>query len=81
MKPTPAGWPRLSSAVFYNSASAAIPWLCEAFGFELQLRVDGERGEVAHSQLTFGEALIMVSEGAEHRPPRFGVPFRSPQAL
>ncbi len=50
MKPTPAGWPRLSSAVFYDSATEAIPWLCKAFGFEVQLRVDGDDGSVDHSQ-------------------------------
>ncbi|UXH77831.1 VOC family protein [Roseateles amylovorans] len=81
MKPPPAGWPRLSSAIFYNRAALAIPWLCEAFGFEVQLRVDGEHGDIAHSQLVFGEALVMVSEGGEGRPQRFGVPLRSPQAL
>lgn len=82
MKPTPAGWPRLSSAVFYESAAKAIPWLCEAFGFELQLRIDGDDGSVVHSQLTFGEALIMVAEGGEgQRSQRFGIPLRSPKGV
>ena len=31
MKPTPAGWPRFSSAVVYRDAAAAIDWLCDAF--------------------------------------------------
>ena len=33
MKPTPSDWPRMSSAVVYLDAVAAIRWLCEAFGF------------------------------------------------
>ncbi len=81
MRPPPTGWPRLSCSIFYNRAALAIPWLCEAFGFEVQLRVDGEHGDIAHSQLIYGEALIMVSEGGEHRPQRFGVPLRSPLAV
>jgi uncharacterized glyoxalase superfamily protein PhnB len=62
MKPTPKGWPRLSSAVFYDEASKAIDWLCKAFGFEVALRVEGPDGKIAHSQLTLGEGLIMVSD-------------------
>jgi len=59
-KPTPRGWPRISSAVFYEDASAAIDWLCRAFGFEVRLKVEGEGGRIEHSELTFGDGLIMV---------------------
>ncbi len=41
MKPTPSGWPRLSSSVFYDDPRAAIDWLCRAFGFEVRLKVEG----------------------------------------
>jgi uncharacterized glyoxalase superfamily protein PhnB len=61
MKAPPEGWPRLSAAVFYDDAPAAIDWLCKAFGFEVKLRVDGDAGVVIHSELGFGGALIMVS--------------------
>lgn len=60
MKQTPKGWPRISSCIFYDDASKAIEWLGEAFGFEVRLRVDGEGGRVEHSELTFGDGLIMV---------------------
>ena len=60
MRATPKGWPRLSSAIYYRDARAAITWLCDAFGFEVRLLVDGEGGRVEHSELVFGEALIMV---------------------
>ena len=74
MKQTPKGWPRLSSAIFYNDASAAIDWLCQAFGFVVRLRVEGEGGRIEHSELTYGDALIMVAQagarpGREHFPP------------
>ena len=46
MKPTPSGWPRLSSSVFYDDPRAAIDWLCRAFGFELRLKVEGDDGAI-----------------------------------
>jgi uncharacterized glyoxalase superfamily protein PhnB len=62
MKPTPSDWPRLSSAVFYQGAAAAIDWLCDAFGFEVRLKVEGDNGRIEHSELTYGEGLIMVGQ-------------------
>lgn len=77
MKPTPSGWPRLSSSVFYDDPRAAIDWLCRAFGFELRLKVEGDDGVIHHSELCFGEALVMVS-GTGGREPWQAL-YRSPQ--
>jgi uncharacterized glyoxalase superfamily protein PhnB len=60
MKPTPPGWPRISTGIWYEDPKAAIDWLCRAFGFEVRLLVEGEGGSVVHSELTLGEGLIMV---------------------
>ena len=60
-KPTPPGWPRISSSLYYDDPKAAIDWLCKAFGFEVRLLVEGDGGSVEHSELTFGEGLVMVS--------------------
>ena len=60
MKPTPKGWPRLSASVYYDDPRAAIEWLCKAFGFEKRVVVEGDDGTIHHSQLTFGEGLVMV---------------------
>lgn len=60
-QPAPPGWPRLSSALFYEDAAAAIDWLERAFGFATRLRVDGPDGGVLHSELVFGEAVVMVA--------------------
>jgi len=65
MKPTPPGWPRISSALYYDDAAAAIDWLCRAFGFEVRLKVEGEGGRIDHSELTYGEGLIMVGDAAK----------------
>jgi hypothetical protein len=44
MKPPPAGWPRLSSSAYYQDPARMIDWLCEAFGFELKIKVEGDDG-------------------------------------
>ncbi|MFN0102509.1 MAG: VOC family protein [Bryobacteraceae bacterium] len=75
MKQTPKGWPRLSSAIFYDDAAKAIDWLCQTFGFVVRLRVEGEGGRIEHSELTYGDALIMVApSGAYSRPGRESFP-------
>jgi uncharacterized glyoxalase superfamily protein PhnB len=71
MKPTPAGWPRISSALFYEDARAAIDFLCRAFGFEVRLLVEGDAGEVAHSELVFGDGLIMVGSAVGAKAEKF----------
>ena len=67
MKPTPPGWPRISSALYYEDGKAAIEWLCRAFGFEVQLLVEGDAGRVEHSELVLGGGLIMVGEAKAER--------------
>jgi uncharacterized glyoxalase superfamily protein PhnB len=81
MKPTPKGWPRFASAVYYREPAKAIDWLCRAFGFELRLKVEGENGVIEHSELTFGDGVVMVADAgkAERDPRRKDV--RSPRDL
>ena len=73
------GWPSLSSAVFYDDAAAAIDFLCRALGFEVRLLVEGEGGAVEHSELAFGDGLIMVGQvGVRDEGPRdFAISPRS----
>ncbi len=77
MKPTPAGWPRISSSAHYRDPARMIDWLCEAFGFELRLKVEGEGGRIEHSELTYGEGVVMVG-GERHEKARFGAAMLSP---
>ena len=44
----------------YRDARAAIVWLCEVFGFERHLVVDGEDGAVVHAEVSFGNGMIML---------------------
>jgi uncharacterized glyoxalase superfamily protein PhnB len=78
MKPSPIGWPRISSALYYEEPIKAIDWLCNAFGFEVRIKVQGDDGSLLHSELVYGEGVIMVgsvtkkahSEWSYRRSPR-----------
>ncbi len=72
MKPTPKDWPRISSALFYEDPAAAIDWLCSAFGFKVRIKVEGPGGAIVHSELEYGEGLIMV--GGVNAEKSFGSP-------
>ncbi len=65
MKPTnpsPPGWPRISQALYYVDAPRAIDFLCDAFGFEVRLKVEGEGGRIEHSELVYGDGLVIVGD-------------------
>jgi uncharacterized glyoxalase superfamily protein PhnB len=83
MKPTPEGWPRISVGIYYRDPAKMLVWLCDAFGFEIRLKVEGEAGRIEHSELTYGdsgnEGLIMVGhERTGAAAARFGVDMKSP---
>ncbi len=49
----------------YRDATAAIDWLCRAFGFEKHIVVPGPKGTIAHAQLTFGHGMIMLGSAGD----------------
>jgi uncharacterized glyoxalase superfamily protein PhnB len=68
----------MAPSLFYRDAAAAIDWLCEAFDFEVRLKVEGEPGQIVHSELMYGQAMIMVSSDAAHSgTPEPGREFKS----
>jgi uncharacterized glyoxalase superfamily protein PhnB len=71
----------MSSAVVYQDAAAAIDWLCDAFGFEVRLKVEGDQGRIEHSELTYGEGLIMVAQETPQSPRPWKSTMRSPKSL
>ena len=58
---------------------AAIDWLCRAFGFEVRLKVEGDDGAIVHSELCFGEGLMMISGTGDKEP--WQQSYRSPKTL
>ncbi len=77
MKRTPDGWSRVTSALFYEDAGAAIDWLCRAFGFSVRLKVEGDGGVIEHSQLECGGGVVMVSTARKAKNRQFCVSPRS----
>jgi len=67
--------PSIYPALRYADAAAAADWLEHAFGFETIATHRGENGQVAHTELRFGNGVIMLGSA---RPDAFGT---SPQQL
>ncbi|WP_299104092.1 VOC family protein [uncultured Tenacibaculum sp.] len=62
----------------YKKARIAIDWLCNAFGFEKHLVVEGDNNTIAHAQLTYGNAMIMLSSENENE---YGKLVKTPEDL
>ncbi len=62
----------------YKDAPTAIEWLCRAFGFEKHLVVPGENGTIAHAQLSFGNAMVMLGSQNDNE---YGKLLRTPKDL
>lgn len=62
----------VSSAISYLDPMAAYRWLEKAFGFEPYMLIVDEAGNLVHSEMTFGNGLIMVGSewDADHKSPR-----------
>jgi uncharacterized glyoxalase superfamily protein PhnB len=81
MRPTPPGWPRISAALWYQDPLRAIDWLGRAFGFEVRVLIKDDAGNPVHSELVYGEGVIMVGEDGGGAP-RPGMTHRkSPRSL
>jgi uncharacterized glyoxalase superfamily protein PhnB len=61
----------------YRDAKAAIEFLCNAFGFEKHLVVDGPNNTIAHAQLAFGNGMIML--GSHPHEGEYGEWVRPPE--
>jgi uncharacterized glyoxalase superfamily protein PhnB len=58
--------PALTAGVFYKDPRAALDWLERAFGFERCMVITDKDGNLAHSEMRFGDGLLYVgSEWAD----------------
>ena len=62
----PEHHPSISSALSYKDPKAALKWLEEAFGFEPFMVILSADDELMHSEMRFGDGVIMV--GSEWSP-------------
>jgi len=70
--------PTVVPAMRYRNAAAAIDWLCNAFGFKKHVVVPGEKGTIAHAQLTHGTGMIMLGS---HAANEFGRLMKMPNDI
>jgi uncharacterized glyoxalase superfamily protein PhnB len=68
----------LSPAVNYRDAQAALLWLESAFGFEQVMVILTAEGELTHSEMRFGESVLMV---APEWTPLASTPQKSPTSV
>lgn len=61
----------LTSALCYRNPKAALDWLEKAYGFEPAMIISDANGDIAHSEMRFGECLIMIGNEwtEDHRSP------------
>ena len=63
----PYNRPSFGSALFYRDPLAALDFLERAFGFERVMMITDADGNLAHSEMKFGDGYIMVgSEWASY---------------
>jgi uncharacterized glyoxalase superfamily protein PhnB len=61
----------LTSALCYRDPKAALKWLEAAFGFETVMVIEDSEGRLAHSEMKFGDSLVMIGNEwtAQHKSP------------
>ncbi|VTZ22709.1 Glyoxalase [Methylocella tundrae] len=62
----------LSSAVTYVNPKAAYLWLETAFGFEPLMVILDAAENIAHSEMSYGESVVMIGSewSADHKSPK-----------
>ncbi|WP_374471953.1 VOC family protein [Phenylobacterium sp.] len=55
-----ANRPSLTSAICYRDPKAALKFLEQAFGFELFMLIEDPEGNLVHSEMRFGDSVVMV---------------------
>ena len=61
----------LTSALCYRDPKAALKFLEAAFGFELVMLIEDNDGNLAHSEMSFGDSVVMIGNEwtAQHKSP------------
>lgn len=71
--PTTPARSNIIPCLTYRDATAAIDWLCNAFGFKKKVAYDGPDGTIAHAELRLGTGYVMLGSQKEDefnwRPP------------
>jgi uncharacterized glyoxalase superfamily protein PhnB len=58
-------YPTVAPYLMYEDATAALSWLCKAFGFRERLRYAEPDGRISHAELTLGDGVVMIGSPGE----------------
>jgi PhnB protein len=75
VKPIPEGYPRVSTYLCIDGATAAIDFYRNVFGATERMRMPAPEGRIGHAELQIGDSLIMLSDEFP------GMDVRSPKSL
>ena len=53
---------KIIPSIRYNNCEKAIDWLCEAFDFEIYLKVPSDNGGILHAQLIYNDCMCRWRE-------------------
>lgn len=67
----PSARPACIPALCYLNPKAALDWLQKAFGFEIEMIIEDADGNPVHSELRYGDGVVMVGAewSADHKSP------------
>jgi PhnB protein len=65
----PDGYNSVSPYLIVKGASAAIDFLCEAFGAVEIRRFAGDDGRLMHAEVRIDDSVLMLADGADGWPP------------
>ena len=63
-KAPPDGYTSITPYMLLSDAAGAIDFYVKAFGATERMRMDGENSTIMHAELEFGNAVIMLADGA-----------------
>lgn len=63
--PATADAPRLYPTLRYRDPQAMLDWLTGTIGFTVHARFDGPDGRIAHAELAYGSAMLMLGSVAD----------------
>ncbi|MDQ4132818.1 MAG: VOC family protein [Actinomycetota bacterium] len=75
VKSIPDGYPQVTPYLAVDGAAEAIEFYTNVFGAKERMRMDAPEGKIGHSELQFGNSVLMLSDAFEE----MGV--RSPQTI
>ena len=79
-KPIPDGYHSITPQLTLDNAAQAIDWYKKALGARQRLRLDGPGGTVAHCELGFGDAVLMLGSPMPLRRSELPFPTNTPVA-